>query len=145
MKNLVKTGISNTFLTQFNPNSLTNITIPNSVTYIEDYAFYYYYNLTDVYYTGNENDWGRIIIGDDNECLTNETINYNYVIPVQGDINDDGEVTLDDAIYALRSIVFDIGLTVEQLARVDLNNDGNLTVVDVLMLQSIILEISENA
>ncbi|MCC8072753.1 MAG: leucine-rich repeat protein, partial [Clostridiales bacterium] len=57
--------------------SLISVTIPNSVTRIYDCAFYDCENITDVYFTGSEDDWNSISIGDDNEYLTNATIHYN--------------------------------------------------------------------
>ena len=60
--------------------SLTSVTIPDSVTSIGNGAFYFCTSLTDVYYTGSEEEWQSISIGDYNECLTNATIHYNYVL-----------------------------------------------------------------
>ena len=57
---------------------LTNVTIPNSVTSIKDYAFVDCLSLKDVYYTGSEDEWNKITIGNDNENLTNATIHYNF-------------------------------------------------------------------
>jgi hypothetical protein len=48
------------------------------VTNIEDLAFYGCTNLQKVYYAGTESDWAQIVIGDNNECLTNATIYYNH-------------------------------------------------------------------
>ena len=59
-------------------NNLTSITIPDSMTKIEDRAFYYCNSLTTVNYKGSQEQWEQISIGSDNECLTNATINYNY-------------------------------------------------------------------
>lgn len=59
---------------------LTSITIPSSVTYIDLYAFSNCNSLTDIYYAGNESDWGKILIKDGNDCLTNATIRYSYTV-----------------------------------------------------------------
>lgn len=58
--------------------SITTITIPKSVTYIEKGAFAWCDNLTDVYYMGTEVEWQEIKIGSANEDLTDATIHYNY-------------------------------------------------------------------
>lgn len=58
---------------------LTSITIPDSVTSILEYAFYNCSSLTDVYYTGTEDQWKAIRIGSDNYKLIYATKHYNYV------------------------------------------------------------------
>lgn len=62
-------------------NSLTSVTIPDSVTNIDEYAFFECFVLSDVYYTGSEEDWNNIIIGRSNYGLEGATIHYNYVLP----------------------------------------------------------------
>ncbi len=69
----------------FNCSSLTNVTIPNSVTTIGEYAFYPCIGLKDVYYSGSEEQWKKISIGEYNEPLTNATIHYNSPLPEQPD------------------------------------------------------------
>ena len=59
--------------------SLPSITIPDSVTSIGNYAFSRCEGLTDVYYTGTQEQWNAITIGSYNTYLTNATIHYNYV------------------------------------------------------------------
>ena len=60
----------------FNCKSLTDITIPNSVTSIEDWAFYYCDSLTAIYYMGTESEWNAINIGDYNSNLKQITRYY---------------------------------------------------------------------
>ena len=44
--------------------SLTSVVIPDSITSIEEYAFARCSSLLDVYYTGSEEQWNEITIGD---------------------------------------------------------------------------------
>lgn len=75
------------------PNSLTTIksyalgslwnaitvTMHTNVTTIEDYAFDSCNGLTDIYYTGTEEQWDAISIGNvGNDILSTVTIHYNY-------------------------------------------------------------------
>ena len=59
--------------------SLTSLIIPDSVTSIAKWAFDGCDALADVYYTGSEDEWSKIIIGNGNEELQNATIHYEYV------------------------------------------------------------------
>ena len=54
--------------------SLTNVTIPDSVTNICYGAFLDCIKLTDVYYDGTASDWAKITIEEGNEPLTNATL-----------------------------------------------------------------------
>ena len=55
---------------------LKTITIPNSVTKIGDSAFQYCYDLTAVYYSGTEEQWNKILIGEDYKGLSNAIIHF---------------------------------------------------------------------
>lgn len=66
--------------------SLTSVTIQKSVTSIVDMAFAQCNSLKDVYYTGDEADWAKIEIEENNDALTGATIHYNAEVekePVQ--------------------------------------------------------------
>ncbi len=54
--------------------SLTSINIPKTVNHIGSWAFENCLNLSDVYYGGSKENWKKILIGDNNECLTNAAI-----------------------------------------------------------------------
>ena len=58
--------------------SLESVTIPESVTKIDYCAFSYCTGLTDVYYTGTEEQWNRISISNYNDSLTSANIHYNH-------------------------------------------------------------------
>ncbi len=57
--------------------SLINVTIPDSVTTIGVSAFRGCNSLTDVYYSGTEEQWNGISIASRNESLSNATIHFN--------------------------------------------------------------------
>ena len=59
--------------------SLESVVIPDSVTSIGYMAFNGCSALKDVYYTGTEEEWGQISIGEYNYKLTSASIHYNYV------------------------------------------------------------------
>ncbi len=58
--------------------SLASVIIPDSVTSIGASAFYKCTSLTDVYYTGTEEEWAKISIAYGNDYLKNANIHYNY-------------------------------------------------------------------
>ena len=58
--------------------SLTSVTIPHSVTTIGTYAFWNCNRLENVYYDGSEELWNKISIGSYNNYLTAAAIHYNY-------------------------------------------------------------------
>ena len=57
-------------------NKLVSITIGNSVTSVSSSAFYNCIALTDVYYTGTEEEWAAVSIESDNDPLTTATLYY---------------------------------------------------------------------
>ena len=63
--------------------SMTGVTIPAGVTDIWSCAFYACTNLSDVYYGGTEEQWKAIAIDRDNEPLTEATIHYNSTGPTE--------------------------------------------------------------
>jgi len=62
-----------------NCSNLSTINIPASIKNIESRAFYGCNNLTTVIYYGSEQQWNLITIEQDNECLLNANIEFNYV------------------------------------------------------------------
>ena len=128
--------------------SLVVIEIPKSVTCIRQYAFDQCTSLTDVYYTGNAEEWNGIEIDNDNEYLTNATIHYNSLMPdttdsdtetdgkpeLYGDINGDGKVTAKDSMTVQRYAIKLATLTDEQLKAADVDKDGKVNAKDALYI-----------
>lgn len=72
------------------------------------------------------------------------TLEFSVYGDLLGDINTDGEITLEDTILVLRHIVSAKDISDEpqdigEMSLADMNSDGKITVVDVLMLQKMIL------
>ncbi len=101
-------GITNVTLTDtqnipyhafYNCETIETITIPDSVTNIGKYAFEYCSGLTDIYYTGNEENWKKINIDYTNEVLTTSTIHYNSSIPDVEPLPQEGEIKKSIGIF----------------------------------------------
>lgn len=71
-------GVTNIGFSAFEDcTSLTDVTIGNSVTDIGYETFYGCQNLNDVYYSGTQEEWEKISIGESNYSLTSAHIHYN--------------------------------------------------------------------
>ncbi len=57
---------------------LKEVTLPDSLVLVAAYAFYNCNSLADVYYTGTEELWNKIAIGEENTDLTEATIHYEH-------------------------------------------------------------------
>ena len=57
--------------------NLASVTIPATVTDISAKAFYGCSGLTDVYFRGTEDQWNRIIVGEENDALYGATIHFD--------------------------------------------------------------------
>ena len=62
----------------WNCKNLKSIVIPKSVTKIDLFSFNGCESLKDIYYTGTQDEWKNITIGDGNINLTSATIHYNF-------------------------------------------------------------------
>ena len=58
--------------------NLDSISIPSSVLYIDEGAFLDCKNIKDIYYSGSEAQWKNICIEEHNESITNANIHYNH-------------------------------------------------------------------
>ncbi len=83
---------------------LSSVSIGNSVTSIGNSAFYGCTNLKDVYYSGTQDAWKGITIGNYNSVLTNATIHYQVptskfaVVVYDTKIGDIGEYYIEKGV-----------------------------------------------
>ena len=113
------------------------------MTSIEKYAFLYFFRLSDIYYTGTEQQWNAIAKGDgwDEDAgsdVGGYTIHYDYV-PVTvlyGDVNGDNKVTALDNAYLARYLAKWSGYddTTVNTKAADVNGDGRVTALDNAVL-----------
>ncbi len=61
--------------------SITKAILDSRITSIGENTFSSCYNLTDIYYSGTEEQWNQIVIGDNNEYLYNANIHYDSEMP----------------------------------------------------------------
>ena len=64
----------------FSCRNLKRATIGSGVTSIGEDAFYYCNSLKDIYFTGTEEQWNKIVISNGNDCLNNAVIHYESAI-----------------------------------------------------------------
>ena len=122
----------------FGAENLTEITIPESVTYIGDLAFYNCYKLETVRYGGSKRTRRDVEIKDGNDCLQNAAWEYADASGFDpGDANNDGSVDMKDVLVIRKSIA---GLPVDSidLDAADVDGDGSATMKDVLMIRKFI-------
>ncbi len=80
--------------------SLKCITIGKNIKDIERYAFAYNYNISDVFYSGSEQDFEEIGIGYSNKYLIGANITYGYKAPILTRVFEEGD---DLIIFELQS------------------------------------------
>lgn len=81
---VIPDGVSYIGDSAFGGSGLVNITIPDSIIWIGEGAFWDCNNLTDIYYTGSENEWENVTIyGRSNPVLETATIHYNSNLNVE--------------------------------------------------------------
>lgn len=71
--------------------SLQIISVPKSVDMIGEKAFYKCDNLSEIYYSGTQDDWALINIRNDNENLSNATFEYESKGP--DSVSEDMQIT----------------------------------------------------
>ncbi|MEE1125016.1 MAG: leucine-rich repeat protein [Acutalibacteraceae bacterium] len=126
----------------FYTTNLKSVNLPKSLSSIGEYAFGYKYN-ADI--LPERNEFKIYGYRDTQSQIYAQKNNIEFVeIKTIGDINEDGEITLEDTILVLRHIVSAKDISDEpqdigEMSLADMNSDGKITVVDVLMLQKMIL------
>lgn len=87
-----------------------------------------------VYYSGTEEQYGEITVGEYNENLLNAEVVYNYSC-ISGDANGDGNINVQDVIL-LAQYCAGWNSAKERAVEeaIDTNGDGNVNVSDVVLL-----------
>lgn len=88
---------------------LETVGIPISIKWIAYETFSGCYNLTDVYYPGNEAEWNAISIGSANDALTSATIHYNSTGPDDigpGEISNGSVQFLSSYDQTIKNVIF---------------------------------------
>jgi len=114
--------------------SMTEIGIPATVAQIDDYAFLGCDSLTDIYYAGTEEQWDAIDAIYMEHELDGVTIHYSSILPVPGDTDGDGEVSLMDATLMRRWLAGWEGVEIDQV-NADVNGDGVVNLMDSTILR----------
>lgn len=142
----------------YNCSSLKMVEIPNSVTAIGVYAFYGCSSLTSVSipdsvteigYNAFENSPNVVLSVYENSYAHNYALENNIpfnliskVIP--GDANNDGVVSVADAVLLQRCIIGLETFTVDQCIACDLNHDNTLNTIDVILMMRNLLGFQTN-
>ncbi len=120
--------------------SLTRIAIPDSVTHIGDSAFYYCDALTDVYYSGTQEQWNAISIDNPyssgNDSLLYATIHYNsdsipaaypYMATLSSSVS---EVVVENPFSVSLNVTGDGTYADFSAAEIELAYSGNISFVE---------------
>ena len=137
--------------------NLTNITIPESVTNIGDWAFSDCSSLTDIYILNK--DCNIVSSSEDYDTIPTETTIHGYAGSTaesyakehgnkfvvmeepkiaSGEVSGDGKLSTVDAKWILQNIAKSREFSDEQFRAADLNGDGKLSVVDVKWVLQIV-------
>lgn len=122
----------------FYQNDLSKIYLPASLISVDEDAFYDCANLTDIYYSGTEEQWRAISIAAGNEALENAVIHYQTDgIPkfASGDVNDDGEFTIADVILLQKWLLTVPNTQLSDWKAGDFFEDGRLDALDLSLMK----------
>ena len=125
--------------------NLTTVTIPASVTSIGGYAFYGSNLLEKVIYCGTPEQWSAVTVGVSNGPLNNATVQYHQYEEgicglcqhrsyVNGDIDGNGVVNQDDAVYLLLHTMFGEAFYPLNNAPGDIDGNGKIEQDDAVYL-----------
>lgn len=128
LKNItIPSGVTSLHQTFWGCDGLISVTIPDSVTIIGTSAFVGCSNLTDVFYTGSEKQWGEIEIRYFNDALATATVHFQDNENQKTESVSDTRAVLREAYNAylseLRSIEKTYYMGSEAVAIIDINND----------------------
>ena len=113
--------------------SVKKVILEAGVTSISDYAFAGCANLEEVRYGGTKAQWDQLTIGSNNDPLLRATL-YCAEAPT-GDVDSNGALTTDDAVYLLLRIMFGAAdYPVSADTNLDVDGDSTLTTDDAVYL-----------
>lgn len=115
----------------YNCKNLEKVTVAVGVQSIGKSAFAGCNQLAEVHYTGTRGQWAQIQIDDGNTALHNAKFEFSGAL-LPGDVNEDGFVDEEDAIYLLQYILMPDLFPLEQAP--DCDKNGILNEDDAIYL-----------
>lgn len=123
--------------------SLKSVTLGTGIKEIGSSIFKDCENLTDIYYTGTQEQWEKIAIQQKgNEIFQNVQIHFEESAPeiLTGDINQDGQVSVSDVIFLQKYLHGQESFTKAQFQTAELTQDGKVNIFDFIKLKYLLLE-----
>ena len=114
---------------------VTSIFMPVSLNEI-GWAAFAETPLKQISYAGTATQWGKLLIGDGNDCLRKCTIHYNRVASetYSYDLNNDGILDVEDAVYLLLHSMFGEAFYPLNHASADVDGSGAVDQNDAVYL-----------
>lgn len=121
--------------------NLKRLGLPKALTTVERWGASSCMALTDIYYAGSEEDWGKINIIDPetNDALVNVTFHFNEWLgnSIPGDLSGDGELSAADALLLSKYLSGDTSVVIDEAAA-DVNGDGEVNGLDFIYLRKLL-------